>query len=412
MSIDKITTALVSDATVQVDDLPCALMIFSDKGTIRKVNQKLLDLLGYARNDLAEQSIEKIFTLPTRLFYQTHIFPLLKLSTAVEEIFVQLRAKDGTQVPTLLYGNTINNSGDDEYQFIFVSVWQRKKYEEEIIAAREAHEKAVVDNKELREAKEQLELNAELLDRQVQRLRQINVEYESIGKIISHDFQEPIRKIGLSVDILGRKNEPWNKENYLAKIQQSLGRLQALTLCIDQFVSIDTTNETISEFDVADLIHKAVEQAKTETGISNIELSINVNHRIEGYPGLLTELFVEIIKNSITYRKENTVPEISITGQIAQYNHFRFNLNKYKYVDFLRLEIKDNGKGFDNRYKEYIFEMFKRLDFEQDGLGFGLTLVKKIVDKHFGTITASSIPGDGTSLVLTLPVRSNSDGMI
>ncbi|HEY4642813.1 MAG TPA: PAS domain-containing protein, partial [Thermoanaerobaculia bacterium] len=74
---------------------PCGFAAFSDDGTIVEINQTLAEMLGYKRVEVAGWHIDKILPPGGRIFYHTYLFPLLKVQSSVEEIYVALRAKEG-----------------------------------------------------------------------------------------------------------------------------------------------------------------------------------------------------------------------------------------------------------------------------------------------------------------------------
>jgi signal transduction histidine kinase len=71
-----------------------------------------------------------------------------------------------------------------------------------------------------------------------------------------------------------------------------------------------------------------------------------------------------------------------------------------------RLEVSDNGIGFDERYRDRIFQVFQRLHGREvyQGTGIGLAICKKIAERHGGTIAAQSKPGEGSTFQITLPI--------
>ncbi len=126
-----------------LDNAPCGFLVFSDDGKIIEVNTTLLKLLGYGRDELHNLHLEKIFSVPGRIFYQTHFFPLLKLKRKVDEVYLSLRSKDGEDVPVLT--NAQRRVGQDGKVFndcVFVVIGQRNKYEVEILEAKKEAQKA------------------------------------------------------------------------------------------------------------------------------------------------------------------------------------------------------------------------------------------------------------------------------
>jgi light-regulated signal transduction histidine kinase (bacteriophytochrome) len=112
---------------------------------------------------------------------------------------------------------------------------------------------------------------------------------------------------------------------------------------------------------------------------------------VEADPVQMRQLVQNLISNAVKFRREGTHPEIYISGETVG--------------DKVTLRIGDNGIGFDERYGERIFGVFKRLHGRDayPGTGIGLALCRKIAERHGGTITARGVPGEGATFTVTLP---------
>src|SRR5687767_37522 len=89
------------------DKSPCGYFCFSDDGNLIIVNQTLASILQYDKNSLTGKNVESIFTLPTRIFFQTHFFPMIRMHGHAEEIFISLLSSKGEHLPVLLNANRI-----------------------------------------------------------------------------------------------------------------------------------------------------------------------------------------------------------------------------------------------------------------------------------------------------------------
>ena len=96
-----------------LNSAPCGFLSFTDDGTIREANATLHAMLGYAPGELAGRHVETLLTIPGRIFYQTHLFPLLKLHARAAEIFLLLRPRDGGELGALL--NAVRRERDGEW---------------------------------------------------------------------------------------------------------------------------------------------------------------------------------------------------------------------------------------------------------------------------------------------------------
>ncbi len=126
-----------------LDAAPCGFLSVADDGSIRAINATLLRILGYERADeLCGQHLQRILTAGARIFYQTHLFPLLKMRAHVEEIYLSLRAKSGEEIPVLINARRTERDGAPISDCVFVRMRQRANFEAELLAARKAAEQA------------------------------------------------------------------------------------------------------------------------------------------------------------------------------------------------------------------------------------------------------------------------------
>ncbi|HWS55809.1 MAG TPA: STAS domain-containing protein [Pyrinomonadaceae bacterium] len=121
---------------------PCGFVAFADDGTILTVNATLLGWLGRAEGELAGRHFENILPPGGRIFYQTHFFPLLRLHGRAEEIYLSLRAAGGAEVPVLANAARRERGGAAVNDCVFVTMRQRRRFEDEILAAKREAEEA------------------------------------------------------------------------------------------------------------------------------------------------------------------------------------------------------------------------------------------------------------------------------
>ena len=116
-------------------------------------------------------------------------------------------------------------------------------------------------------------------------------------------------------------------------------------------------------------------------------------------------LFSNLISNSLKYSKKDELPQIRIRHEMTPTGIA--NGGKETDMKYCRIIIEDNGIGFDQKYAEQIFDMFRRLhpSAQYEGTGIGLALCKKIVEKHKGFISARSKPGEGSVFIVSLPLN-------
>lgn len=185
---------------------PCGFLSFTDDGTIMIVNATLLELLGYEFDALRGRRMESILPLASRIFYQTHFFPLLKLHGKAEEIYISVRSKQGTDVPMLVNAVRRERAGNFVNDCIFVPMRQRIQYEAEILQAKKTAEAAIHAQNLANAALEQvqvelaakqlelLELNAQLEEQVEQRTAQLQqaLSFESLLQRITDKVRDSL----------------------------------------------------------------------------------------------------------------------------------------------------------------------------------------------------------------------------
>jgi signal transduction histidine kinase len=156
------------------------------------------------------------------------------------------------------------------------------------------------------------------------------------------------------------------------------------------------TNEVLSDLE----IRLKESGGKVETG----ELET-----VDADPLQLRQLFQNLIGNALKFHMEGEKPVIKVSGNVVQDTVGGTESNDTNM--YYQITFEDNGIGFDEQYAERIFGAFQRLHGRQEyeGTGIGLSVCRKIVERHGGIIEAKSSPGKGAKFIVTLPVKQNND---
>lgn len=247
-------------------------------------------------------------------------------------------------------------------------------------------------------------LNIQLLDT-VDRLESANKELDRFAFMASHDLQEPLRKIRIFSDLLSTKHKDTLDEDgmlLLGRIQAAGARMQSLIKDILTFSKISTSEKMYEHSDLNLLLEDALKD--NEHVIHEKGAVIKTDHLPSLYvnPGLIRPLFHNLLSNALKYSRQNVPPLIKIYSEVGESDPSLTKPGKY-----CRIYFEDNGIGFEQKYAEQIFGMFKRLHANSDfeGTGIGLALCKKIVEDHNGFISARSQPQKGSVFIVTLPVQ-------
>ncbi|WP_203293049.1 ATP-binding protein [Maricaulis parjimensis] len=241
------------------------------------------------------------------------------------------------------------------------------------------------------------------LRRYAQELKRSNSELQEFAYAASHDLQEPLRKIQAFGERLNNKCYDALDDtgrHYLERMVDAATRMRRL---IDDLLSYSRVNSKTTSFLPVELSTVIADVlSDLEPRITAEEASIRVGElpAIEADPGQMHQLFLNLIANSLKFRRPGVSPSISIEGSVEVGESGAM----------ARIAVADNGVGFEPRHAERIFGMFERLHGrdEFDGTGVGLATCRKIAERHAGELTAWGEPDAGAVFTLLLPVRQGS----
>ena len=388
-----------------LDHVPGGFVEFDDDGTITAANATLAGWLGYPAAGLAGLKMASLLTVANRIFFQTHFFPLLLLQGQAEEIFLNLLGRDGSALPVVA-GAVRDVSGPvPRNRCLLLTVRQRRKYEDEILRAKETAEDAVRRNTALGAAQQELERHATELERRVREVESRNEELQRVSEILSHDLREPIRKIGLFADMLRGQLGPAPRADAaaaLAKIQREAGQMEELVGALRQFLDATPTSRA-EVVPMKALVEQAAAEVTARHAFTDWTIECQPLADVVGHPALLRLLFVHLLENAVKFRDRGRRLRVEVRGRVVQENIYEATRDRFRYVDFLQLEIADNGAGFDPKYREYIFRLLKKVRLESPGFGVGLATCRKIAAAHFGSISAENA-AEGATFIVRLPL--------
>jgi signal transduction histidine kinase len=191
---------------------------------------------------------------------------------------------------------------------------------------------------------------------------------------------------------------------YLTKIEKGADRMYDMIDGVLLYSSMEAMEQTSEEVDINDLMENI--QADLEVVITQKDAVITIEQipPVEGAPILLYQLFYNLINNSLKFAKPNERPRITVTSEVVS-SPVAGELGVSKEKAFVRMILQDNGIGFAQSDAERIFKTFLRLNSKDkfEGTGLGLSLCKKIVERHGGSIWAEGKPGEGAVFTILLP---------
>lgn len=376
---------------------PCVLLNFTNEGWITGVNRTTCEALKYSREALLQKNINEVVTLATRIFFQTHFFPLLRLHGHAEEIYITLLTNEGQELPVII---SVATAAPLQYLAAGIVIVNRNKYESEIIAAKKYAEQALAENKELLQAKTQLQQHAAELDRQLVLLQQQNENLRQLSFSLTHTVQEPLRKIALFSSMFTEGSVANNE--MLQKVSRLAVHIRQLFVQLQRYLHLGLEESEIETIHLTPLLHEVAKPVLEEG--HRVQLVLSGSLSIQGQQALLLQLFQELLRNAVAFRKKGGIAQILIEAVVIKANSFRMLKENYRYTDLLKVSLADKGIGFPADQSEQVFGLFTKLDPTTTGYGMGLPLCKKIMELHQGYITAEAGENKGTVINCFFPM--------
>lgn len=254
---------------------------------------------------------------------------------------------------------------------------------------------------------------AQLLEeetRQRQELARSNAELEQFASIASHDLQEPLRKIqafGNRLKTTCGETLTEQGHDYLERMHNAAQRMQNL---IDDLLILSRITTRAHPFVPVNLAQVAQEVlSDLEVRIQQTEGRVEVGElpTIDADPLQMRQLLQNLISNSLKFHRDNEPPTVRIYSQFLGGQAIQPVEDSIS-AQLCQIIIEDNGIGFDEKYLDRIFNVFQRLHSrsEYEGTGVGLAICRKIAERHGGSITAKSTPGQGAAFIVTMPIKS------
>ncbi|HML06258.1 MAG TPA: ATP-binding protein, partial [Methanobacterium sp.] len=256
--------------------------------------------------------------------------------------------------------------------------------------------------RDLRESRDFLDLKVQErtaeLNVLIDELKRSNEELQQFAYVASHDLQEPLRAISSFTQLLERRYHDKLDENadeFMDYIVEAAQRMQQMILDLLEYSRVTTKGEEFKEIDINEALDTALFYLKSLIEDCNVEITHNELPKIMADQSQLTKVFQNLISNAIKFKKPDEPPKIYISSRKDEEN------NEYIF------SVQDNGIGMDSQYSERIFTIFQRLHTrdEYPGTGIGLSIVKRIMERHGGKIWVESELGKGSTFYFALPFK-------
>lgn len=362
-----------------IDSSVDAIISTNKEGNVVTFSKGAEAMLGYGQHDIIGRYVAMLFENEDRAKDVMRKMRDNKGSVSAYETV--LRTKEGDTIPVLISASLLYDEEGGEIG-------------------------TVGFNKDLRERKRAERALAE----RSEELARSNAELQEFARVASHDLQEPLRKVKAFGNRLKDKCEDALTEEgneYLERMLSATQRMQSLITGLLSYSRVTTKAQPFVTVDLAKVTNEVIRDLEERIETSGGTVDVGELPKIDADPLQMRQLVQNLLSNALKFRKPGHAPYVRIHGEVS--NGHDLGTREHGAEELCRIVVEDDGIGFDQQYAERIFGVFQRLHGrkEYEGSGVGLAVCRKIAERHGGTITVNSRPGEGTKFVVALPVRNS-----
>jgi signal transduction histidine kinase len=424
-----------------LDLAPAGFLSFADDGTITAANATLAAMLGWAPGELEGRRMEAILTVGARLFWQTHFFPMVRMHGQAEEVFLILRAADGSDVAVLANAVRRERGGAWANDCVLVRVRERRKFEEELLRARKEADRARAEveehAEELRVSNEQLETQAVEMELQQEQLHEAAAEMEAQADqlralndalqertdeadrqraaadeanraksaflaVMSHELRTPLNAIGgyvqlMEMGIHGPVTDA--QREALGRVERSQKHLLRLINDVLNLARIESgrVEYVLEDVDLAVLMADVTPMVEPQMTAKALALEVAVA------AGAVARADREKVQQIVINLLSNAIKFTPAGGRV------RVQARRAGGPREVLLSVADTGIGIAPEKHASVFDPFVQVDMSRtrrsEGSGLGLAISRDLARGMGGDLRVESTVGEGSTFTLTLPAE-------
>ena len=351
-----------------LDSAPVGFLSIDRSGIVRIANATLARLVDRERDAIEHQHIDRLLPAAGRIFFSTHLFPMLRLHGHAEELYVPLLSSDGTEIPVMVNGVSRTDEGEARYDLVLMPMRERSRLEDELIAARNTAQEAAAAK-------------------------------DRFLSIVSHELRTPIAGVSGFVELLLRERVgPLNEKQrgYAGRIRDSAAYQVRLIEDILEFAALVGERRALEPLVVP--VEDIVSRAESILAIRAAEEGHAIERTPIPAPGSVLadssaaqQILLNLGVNAIKFSAQGTNISLAAASEGGR----------------VRISIRDRGPGIDPAAVERIFEPFVQLPGVETsghrGVGLGLSISRDLARAMGGDIRVASALGEGSTFTLELP---------
>jgi phosphoserine phosphatase RsbU/P len=364
---------------------PCAYLSISADGRIVKFNQTLLNWTGYRSDALAGLGLSELLSSRSRVYYDTHVVPLLRMRGHADEIEIDLLASPGCHVPVVASVTEKRRSDGSLLmtRLVALKAADRRRHERRLVAAREAAEERLLLTQE-----HEAEVSGELEEE-----RSLATLREQFIAVLGHDLRNPLAAVLSGINLLSRSHLGEDDQKVLTLMKGSVTRANRL---VDDVLDLARSRlgggiavKRGGPQPLGPIIEQVVDEMRSISPTRSITLDMSLPEPVNCDTARIAQLLSNLLGNAVKHGAPDRpvlVEALTVDGKLI-------------------LSVANGGKPIPQAAMRLLFKPFFRGDSRpaQQGLGLGLHIAAQIAEAHGGALTASSDETE-TRFTFTMPI--------
>ncbi len=370
-SPDRAPAALDESAEDLYEQAPCGYLSTMPDGIIVRVNQTLLDWLGHTREALVGTRLQSLLTVGSKVYYETHYAPLLRMQGHVNEIALELIDAEARTLPVIINARQRRDAQGRPLvnRITLFDSSDRRRYERELVIARRKAEQAARDK-------------------------------EGLIAMLSHDIRNPLNAIMAAVHLLDAGDLADDQRRFVRLLRSSSEHMlklldQVLELSKAESGSFALIEAPFSPRQLIDDVMATFQAAALERGLRlHADVDARMPALLIGDPVALRQVLTNLVGNAVKFTEHGSVALTVKTREVA--------------ADAVTLEfaVADTGIGIAPDVVDRIFNEFTQASYETvtkfGGSGLGLSITRKLLALYGSSVRVTSAPGEGSTFSFTL----------
>jgi len=362
----------IDDFQDMVENSPCGYITLQTNGRIAHVNKTLLGWTGHTADDMIGKRFTDFVNMAGRIYYETHIAPLLRMQGFFNEFAIEMVTAVGE--PMQVICNALEGrdaAGKPLFtRLALLKATDRRRYEQELLAAREAAKTSLASERETAELREQF------------------------IAVLGHDLRNPLASISAGARILGRDAKTEKEHQVVAMMQTTVMRMAGLIDNVLDFARGRLGGGIALDRDAGKplepVLHQVIDELRLSSPGRQIEAKYEIDSPVDCDRSRIGQLVSNLVGNALSHGAANEPVRVHAVTEDGLF----------------KLSVENGGEPIPEAAMEKLFEPFFRGEVRasRQGLGLGLHIASQIAKAHDGVLTVTSTPEE-TRFVFVMPLR-------